>query len=81
MRALCCAMRTSSPAFPGCLIQGRLDLAGPLVTAWALDRAWPDAELIVVDNAGHSAGDTGMTEAIVSATERFKKSCREDFSP
>lgn len=38
---------------PGWLIQGRLDLSGPLEGPWRLHRAWRDSELIVVDNEGH----------------------------
>jgi proline iminopeptidase len=56
---------------PGMMVQGRLDLAAPLVTAWELSRAWPASELVVVANAGHSSSDRGMTEAIVRATDRF----------
>ncbi|MFN0146426.1 MAG: prolyl aminopeptidase [Dehalococcoidia bacterium] len=56
---------------PGVLVQGRLDLAAPLVTAWELARAWPGVELAVVDGAGHSPGEPGMSEAIVTATDRF----------
>jgi proline iminopeptidase len=56
---------------PGVLVQGRLDLQGPLVTAWELARAWPDARLVVVDGAGHSTGDGGMTEGIVAALDGF----------
>jgi hypothetical protein len=37
---------------PGVLIHGRLDMSGPLDTAWALARAWPDAELHVIGDAG-----------------------------
>ncbi|HEY4200899.1 MAG TPA: prolyl aminopeptidase [Devosiaceae bacterium] len=56
---------------PGVMVQGRLDLEGPLVTAWQLARAWPDGELVVVERAGHSTGDAGMGEAIIAATDRF----------
>ncbi|MDC9825712.1 prolyl aminopeptidase [Devosia sp. ZB163] len=56
---------------PGVLVQGRLDLQGPLVTAWELARAWPGAELVVIDGAGHSAGDAGMAEAITAALDGF----------
>ena len=35
------------------LIHGRLDLGGPLATAWALHRAWPGSQLQVVEGAGH----------------------------
>ena len=56
---------------PGALVHGRLDLAAPLVTAWELARAWPDAELVIVDKAGHTATGPGMGEALVAATNRF----------
>jgi hypothetical protein len=36
---------------PGVMVQGRLDLQGPLVTAWELSKAWPDARLVVVESA------------------------------
>lgn len=39
---------------PGCLITGRLDLSGPLDGAWRLHRAWPDSDLVIVDDEGHS---------------------------
>ncbi len=55
---------------PGVLIHGRLDMGGPLTTAWELSRAWPDAELHVVEAAGHLGG--GETRALVlSALARF----------
>ncbi|HZG91453.1 MAG TPA: prolyl aminopeptidase, partial [Pseudonocardia sp.] len=41
---------------PGLLVHGRLDLGGPLDTAWELARRWPDAELVVLENSGHQAG-------------------------
>lgn len=56
---------------PAVLVHGRLDLGGPLDAAWELARAWPDAELKVVDT-GHSGGDP-MTAATVEATSRFAR--------
>jgi proline iminopeptidase len=58
---------------PGVLIQGRLDLGSPLVTAWELSRAWPGSELVIVNGAGHSATDPGMGEATLAATDRFAR--------
>lgn len=52
---------------PGWLVNGRLDLQSPLTTAWELARAWPEAQLVVVDNAGHATGDPGMEGAIATA--------------
>jgi proline iminopeptidase len=58
-------------SIPGVMVQGRLDLQGPLVTAWELSKAWPDARLVVVEGAGHSSSDAGMGEAIVAALDAF----------
>ncbi len=55
---------------PAVLIHGRLDLAGPLKTAWELAKVWPDAELKVIDDSGHT-GSPAMRDAILEATERF----------
>lgn len=54
------------------MIQGRFDVNAPLVAAWELAHAWPDSELVVVENAGHSGADPGMTEALVAALDRFR---------
>ena len=56
---------------PGVLVHGRYDVSSPLDTAWALHRAWPDSELVVIGDAGDSR--SGMTEAIVAATDRFAR--------
>jgi proline iminopeptidase len=51
---------------PGVLIHGRLDLSGPLLTAWELAQAWPAAELKIIDDSGHT-GSPAMAEAITAA--------------
>lgn len=56
---------------PSVLVQGRIDLSGPHDIAWHIARAWPDSEFVVIDEAGHSSGDPGMSEALVVATDRF----------
>lgn len=55
---------------PGVLIHGRLDLGSPLDTAWALARAWPDAELVVVGDSGHTGSGT-MTRRKREALDAF----------
>ncbi|MER5324827.1 prolyl aminopeptidase [Streptosporangium roseum] len=55
---------------PGVLIHGRLDLSGPADTAWELARAWPGAELIIVDDSGHTGSDTMRTQ-VLGAIDRF----------
>ena len=61
---------------PAVLIHGKLDFGSPVDTAWDLAQLWPDAELVVVPNAGHAATDPGMTEAVLSALDRMAPVCR-----
>jgi proline iminopeptidase len=46
---------------PGLLVHGRFDVSAPLDTAWQLHRAWPDSELVVLGDTGHSGGDMRAT--------------------
>ncbi|MGA4728344.1 hypothetical protein ACPB67_13050 [Micromonospora taraxaci] len=55
---------------PGALIHGRLDLGGPLQTAWDLHRAWPDSTLTVIESAGH-LGTTETREHVLRTLDRF----------
>ncbi|WP_275691327.1 prolyl aminopeptidase [Pseudonocardia broussonetiae] len=55
---------------PGVLVHGRLDLGGPLVTAWELAQAWPGAALHVVEDAGH-LGSAESGRLMREALERF----------
>jgi len=57
---------------PGVIVQGRYDIVCPMMSAWELHRAWPEADLIVVPDAGHAALETGITSALVEATDRFR---------
>ena len=56
---------------PGVIVQGRYDVVCPMRSAWDLHAAWPEAELKVVDDAGHSAFEPGITRELVRATDRF----------
>jgi len=60
---------------PAVLIHGRLDLGSPLSTAWELAKAWPDAELTVIDDSGHTGSPT-MRDAVLAATARFARNGR-----
>ncbi len=44
----------------------------PMTTAFELAESWPDSQLIVVGDAGHSAMEPGTRAALVEATEAFK---------
>lgn len=58
---------------PAVIVQGRYDMICPIVTADELARAWPEAHYVVVEDAGHSAWESGITQALVVACERMKK--------
>jgi proline iminopeptidase len=52
---------------PGVIVQGRYDLLCPPATAHALTKRWPDAELRIVDRAGHTLYDPGVRNAVMKA--------------
>jgi proline iminopeptidase len=57
-------------SIPAVLMHGRLDLGSPLGTAWELAQAWPDAQLLVIDDSGHTGSGT-MEDAILRTLDRF----------
>ncbi|MBN9169171.1 MAG: prolyl aminopeptidase, partial [Microbacterium sp.] len=52
---------------PGVIVQGRFDVCTPAMTAWDLHRAWPEAELVIVPDASHSASEPGIARALREA--------------
>ena len=56
---------------PAVIVQGRYDVVCPLRSAWDLHRAWPEADLHIVQDAGHSAFEPGIVHELVEATDRF----------
>ncbi len=56
---------------PTVIVQGRYDVVCPMKSAWDLHRAWPEADLRIVPDAGHSAFEPGNTHELISATDRF----------
>jgi proline iminopeptidase len=57
---------------PAVIVQGRYDLVCPMETAWALHRAWPEADFRLVQDAGHAATEPGIAHELVEATDRFR---------
>ncbi|CAI5958092.1 unnamed protein product [Closterium sp. NIES-65] len=57
---------------PAVIVQGRYDVVCPIVSAWELHKAWPEAEFKIVPDAGHSANEKGISEQLVAAIESFK---------
>jgi proline iminopeptidase len=59
---------------PAVIVQGRYDVVCPMMSAWELHRAWPESELHVIPDAGHSVSEPGTINALVGATDRFRES-------
>ena len=57
---------------PTVIIQGRYDVVCPMESAWALHRAFPEADLRITPDAGHSAFEPGNVHELISATDRFR---------
>lgn len=57
---------------PTTIVQGRYDMVCPPQTSWLLSKAMPQAEYIIVQNAGHSAMEPGVISALIASTEKFK---------
>jgi len=58
---------------PTVIVHGRYDVICPLENAWALHRALPGSELVIVPDAGHAASEPGIRSALVQATDRFAR--------
>lgn len=57
---------------PAVIVQGRYDVVCPMRSAWDLHRAWPEADLRIVPDAGHSAFEPGIAHELIEATDRFR---------
>lgn len=59
-------------AIPGVIIHGRYDMVCPVANAYKLHKAWPEADYMVIRDAGHAALEPGIRAALIEATDRFK---------
>ena len=57
---------------PATIVQGRYDAVCPIISADDLHRAWPQAEYVIIDDAGHSAWEPGIQAELINSTDRFK---------
>ncbi len=56
---------------PTVIVHGRYDVVCPITSAWALSKAWPEAELIISPDAGHAAIEPANCRALIAATDKF----------
>jgi proline iminopeptidase len=56
---------------PAVIVQGRYDVVCPMISAWELAQAWPEADLRISPDAGHAAFEPGNVHNLVMATDAF----------
>lgn len=54
---------------PGRIVHGRYDMCTPLASAWALKKRWPEAQLDIIHDAGHSSLEPGIIDSLVRGTD------------
>jgi proline iminopeptidase len=52
---------------PGIIVQGRYDMVCPLESAMELHHHWPSSKLHIVRDAGHSAFEPSISDALIKA--------------
>lgn len=57
---------------PGVIVHGRYDMVCPVKTGWELHKAWPNSEMMIVADAGHSCKEPGIISELVKATDKFR---------
>lgn len=55
-------------SIPGIIVHGRYDVVCPVENAWDLHQAWPESHLEIIPDAGHSASEPGIVNALIQAT-------------
>ena len=66
------AAKQKLQGIPIVIVQGRYDVVCPAKSAWDLKQAVPSADLVIVKDAGHSAGEVGIIDALVRGTVGFR---------
>jgi proline iminopeptidase len=58
-------------AIPGTIVHGRYDMPCPAHFAWALHKAWPEADFHLIEGAGHAFSEPGILDQLIRATDRY----------
>ena len=56
---------------PGAIVHGRYDMPCPARFAYALHKAWPEADFHLIEGAGHAWSEPGILDQLIRATDRF----------
>jgi len=58
---------------PTWIVQGRFDVVTPMDSAWSLKKAFPEATMEVIGDAGHASTEPGIVDGLVRATDAALK--------
>ena len=64
---------------PGIIVHGRFDVMSPIENAHSLHQAWPNSQLYIVREAGHSATEPALIDALIRATRNMSLRFENDF--
>ena len=64
---------------PGIIVHGRFDTVAPLENAYTLHEAWPHSQLFIIREAGHSATESAIIDALIRATRDMALRFEADF--
>jgi proline iminopeptidase len=56
---------------PTTIVHGRYDVVCPIKTCWELHKAWPEADLKIVSDSGHSMSEPGIVSELIKATDKY----------
>ena len=59
---------------PLSIVQGRYDIVCPMRSAWDLKQSLPSSKLYVIDNAGHSMKEIGISKKLIELTNELGNS-------
>ena len=60
-------------SIPSVIVQGRYDIVCPMVSAWDLHRAWPEADFHIIQDAGHSMTEPGIRKKLIEYTDLYSE--------
>lgn len=58
---------------PAVIVQGRYDVVCPMKSAWDLHKAWPEADLKIISDSGHSMSEPGIASELIKACDKFSE--------
>jgi len=58
---------------PAVIVNGRYDMVTPMITAWELHKAWPEADFHIIPDAGHHSSEKGIQQMLLRYIEKLSK--------